>query len=173
MDQLSAAAFALSLFGGINDLLTKKIPNWITFPSMALGLAAQAWVLGGAGLLDGGLGLLLGFALFFPMHAFGYMGAGDVKLLMAVGAWLGWRACFQVALLAVLIGASYALAEIIWRGRLLAVVKNTYQFLRALFFPGLVPEPLKVDEKRKFAFGICITLAVAALIAFRQSGVLS
>lgn len=170
MDQLSSAAFALALLGGVHDLLTKKIPNWLTFTGMALGLIAQFWLLGLPGALDGFLGLALGFALYFPIYAFGHMGAGDVKLLMVVGAWIGWRGCFHVAVGAVVIGAVYALAEIIYRGRLLAVVKNTYSFLRALLLPGLVAEKLKVDEGRKFAFGICIAGAVAALVYLRHSG---
>lgn len=170
MEQLSSAAFALALVGGVHDLLTKKIPNWITFTGAALGLIAQFWLLGLPGLLDGFLGLGLGFALYFPIYAFGYMGAGDVKLLMAVGAWLGWHGCFQVAAGAVVIGAIFALGEIIYRGRFIAVVKNTFSFLRAIFLPGLVPEKLKVDHGRKFAFGICIAGAVAALIFLRHSG---
>lgn len=161
---LSSAAFAVSLLGGVHDLLTRRIPNWLTFPAAALGLAAQAWLAGWAGLLDGTLGFLLGFALFFPIYLFGHMGAGDVKLQMAVGAWLGWWLALHVAVGAVLIGAAYALVEIIFRGRLVAVIRNTYSFLRALLVPGLEVEKLKVDEKRKFAFGICIAGAVAGVI---------
>jgi prepilin peptidase CpaA len=170
MEQLSAAAFAVSLLGGVHDLLTRRIPNWLTFPAMLIGVGAQAWVFGWAGALDGTLGLLLGFALYFPIYAFGYMGAGDVKLLMAVGAWLGWSGCFYVAVGAVLIGAAYALVEVAYRGRLLAVAVNIFKFLRALLLPGLVPEKLRLDESRKFAFGICLALAVAGVIFLRHSG---
>jgi prepilin peptidase CpaA len=170
MEQLSAAAFAVSLLGGVNDLLTRKIPNWLTFTAMAVGLAAQAWLMGTPGLLDGALGLGLGFALFFPVYALGYMGAGDVKLLMAVGAWVGWSDCLKIAVGSIVIGAAYALIEITLRGRLPAVIRSTYSFLRALLVPGLVAEKLKLDENRKFAFGICVALAVAGLIMLRHQG---
>lgn len=161
---LSSAAFAISLLGGVHDLLTRRIPNWLTFPAVALGLGAQAWVAGWGGLLDGFLGVLLGFALFFPIYALGHMGAGDVKLQMAVGAWLGWWLGLHVAVGAVALGAAYALVEVVFRGRLFAVIRNGWQFLRSLLVPGLVVEKLKVDEKRKFAFGICIAGAVAGVI---------
>ena len=173
MEQLSAVAFAVSLVGGVHDLLTRKIPNWLTFPALLAGVAANFWWFGWAGGADALLGALLGFALFFPVHFLGYMGAGDVKLLMAVGAWVGWRACWQVAVLAVLFGAAYALVEIIYRGRLLVVVRNAYSFLRALFVPGLELEPLKLDKNRHFAFGICLTLGVAGVIYLRHTGRLS
>lgn len=170
MEQLSAAAFAISLVGGVHDLFTRRIPNWLTFPALLLGIAAQFYFNGLAGGGDAVLGALLGFGLFFPIHLFGYMGAGDVKLLMAIGAWVGWKECWQVAVLAVIIGASYALVEIVYRGRLKAVVLSTYSFLRALFLPGLVAEPLKLDKTRHFAFGICLSLAVGGVIYLRHSG---
>lgn len=167
---LSSAAFAISVFGGVHDLLTRRIPNWLTFPALLMGIAAQLWLAGWVGALDGVLGFLLGFALFFPIYLLGHMGAGDVKLQMAVGAWLGWRMALHVAVGAVVIGAAYALVEVIFRGRLIAVARNGYSFLRSLLVPGLVVEKLKVDEKRKFAFGICIAGSVAAVVFLRHTG---
>ncbi len=170
MEKLSLAVFAIRIFGGIHDLLTRKIPNWFTFSAMALGLFAQLWLLGLPGLLDSVLGIGCGFVLLFPVFALGYMGAGDVKLLMAVGAWVGWQQCFQVALLAVGCGALYAFFEILYRGRARAVAVRTYSFLRSLFVPGLVIEKLRLDENRKFAFGICIAIGVAGVTFLRQQG---
>lgn len=170
MEQLGAAAFAFSLYGGVHDLLTRRIPNWLTFTGMLAGLIAQAWFFGLPGAADSALGILLGFALFFPIYAFGYMGAGDVKLLMAAGAFTGWNGCLHIAVISIVLGAAYALVEISYRGRLIAVVKNTYFFLRSVLVPGLVVEKLKVDENRKFAFGICIAGGVAIWIYLRHSG---
>jgi prepilin peptidase CpaA len=170
MEQLSSAAFAISLFGGMHDLLTRRIPNWLTLPAIGIGLAAQLWAASWSGLLDGSLGILLGFALFFPIYALGHMGAGDVKLQMAVGAWMGWWPGLCVAAGAVALGGIFALFEVLARGRLTAVFRNGYSFLRALLVPGLEVEPLRVDRSRRFAFGVCIAGAVAAVIYLRQSG---
>lgn len=170
---LTSAAFAISLFGGVYDLLTRRIPNWLTFPAILLGLGAQLWSGGGSALLGGFLGMLLGFALFFPIYALGQMGAGDVKLQMAMGAWLGWWLGLHVAVGAVLVGGVFALFEVLFRGRFLAVARNGYSFLRSLLVPGLVAERLKVDETRKFAFGACIAVAVAGVIALQHAGRLS
>lgn len=170
MEQLSSAAFAIGLLGGVHDLLTRRIPNWLTFPAMIAGLAAQLWFAGWAGLLSGVLGVAVGFALFFPIYASSYMGAGDVKLQMAVGAWMGWWLCLYVAFGAVMIGGAYALIEVIFRGRFTAVFRNGFSFLRALLVPGLVAEPLRVDKNRKFAFGVCIAAAVALVIFLQHEG---
>ncbi len=132
MEQLGAFAFACGLLGGVYDLLTKRIPNWITFGGAGLGFAMQIYYGGFPGALHSLLGMLVALLLFLPIYVFGYMGAGDVKLLMAVGAWLNGIHILYVAIGSILVGACYALGEIIWRGRLLAVVRNTYSFLRSV-----------------------------------------
>ena len=172
MEQLTfeSAAFAISLFGGFHDLLTRRIPNWLTFPAVGAGIIAQACAHGLSGALAGVLGAALGFGIFFPMFAAGYMGAGDVKLQMAVGAWLGWWLALHVAVGAILVGGLYALGEVIFRGRFPTVLRSGWSFLRSLVFPGLVAEKLKVDESRKFAFGACIAISLAAVIALDQAG---
>ncbi len=173
MDQLNNAAFVISVFGGMHDLLTKRIPNWLTFPAIGIGLLAQGWFAGWSGLFGGTLGVVLGFAFFFPIYCLGYMGAGDVKLQMAVGAWMGWWLGIHVAAGAILLGGFFAFFEVIFRGRLKAVFLNGYSFLRALLVRELAVGPLRVDPNRKFAFGICIAGAVAAVIYLQHSGRLS
>lgn len=164
MEKLSALALLITLVGGVHDLLTKRIPNWLTLPSIVIGIALQFYTSGFAGAMDALLAIGLAFILYFPIHAVGKMGAGDVKLLMAGGAFLGWKGTLFVAIVAILIGAFYALVEIAFRKRLWAVVSTTYSFMRSVMVPGLVVEKLKIDESRKFAFGICISLAVALWI---------
>jgi len=164
MEKLSAIAFLITLIGGVHDLLSKRIPNWLTLPSIVIGIALQIYNSGLAGGIDSILAVVLAFILYFPIHAVGKMGAGDVKLLMAGGAFLGWKGTLFVAAVAILIGAAYALLEITFRKRLWRVISSTYSFLRSVLVPGLVVEKLKIDEDRKFAFGICISLAVALWI---------
>lgn len=170
MEQLNAAAFFVGLFGGIFDLLTRRVPNWITFPAMAIGILAQLWLSGAPGAGQGLLGILVGFGVFFPVYALGYMGAGDVKLMMAVGAFGGPLFCWRTALASVVLGGAFAFFDILLRGRLVAVARNTYSFLRSVLVPGLVAEPLQLDKERKFTFGICIALGAAAVIYLQHSG---
>lgn len=137
---------------------------------MGLGICAQLFIFGFYGLGFSLLGIICGFSLYFPIYAFGYMGAGDVKLLMAVGAFVGWKLVIIVALISVLIGGVYAFIETTYRGRLYYVLKRTFYVLRALVLPGLVPEPLKIDETRKFAFGLCIAASLGVIGYMQVTG---
>jgi prepilin peptidase CpaA len=71
------------------DLRTRCIPNYLTLGTALAGLGFQFWVHGWQGLGQGFLGLGLGFALLLGFYLKGGMGAGDVKALAALGAWLG------------------------------------------------------------------------------------
>src|SRR5438132_4426338 len=71
-----------------------KVPNWLTFPLILsgwlLGLLHDIGLLSGVGGIGASLaGTALGFALLFPVYAIGGMGAGDVKMQMGFGAWIG------------------------------------------------------------------------------------
>src|SRR3954452_1277839 len=110
-----------------------KVPNWLTFPLVlsgwALGLCHDAGWLTGTG--SGGFaaslaGAGLGFALLFPVYAIGGMGAGDVKMQMGFGAWIGafyggsaglWIV-FWAFVVGALIGGVIALGMILVRGQL-------------------------------------------------------
>ena len=66
-----------------------RVPNWLTYPMVFSGLIYSAWAGGWAGFQDGFFGMLVGLACLLPLYAVGGMGAGDVKLLAGVGAWMG------------------------------------------------------------------------------------
>jgi prepilin peptidase CpaA len=90
------------------DGLKLKVPNWITFPMIISGWiysAAFSPYAGWEGLVYSLLGTLVGLALLMPAYAIGGMGAGDVKLLAGVGAWVwGTTTLYAFALTAVIGG---------------------------------------------------------------------
>ena len=69
-----------------------RVPNWLTYHFMVVGLAFWVYFGGVAGLLWSLEGLAVGLVALLPLYAIGGMGAGDVKLLAGVGAWIGTRA---------------------------------------------------------------------------------
>ena len=90
-----------------------------------LGLATSGWA--------------LGFVLFFPVFALGGMGAGDVKLLAAFGAWLGPWGVLWTALLAALAGGVMALAVSAARGYTRTAFRNLWNLLLSWFLGGVRP----------------------------------
>ena len=71
------------------DYAEKRVPNWLNAAIALTGFIVQGLFFGLAGLSDGALGLLVGFGLLIgPWLIYG-MGAGDVKLMAAIGVWFG------------------------------------------------------------------------------------
>ena len=91
--------FLLSIVMAVGDWRTRRIPNFLTFGGALAGVVFQTTVMGWNGLLQALTGMLLGLALLLLPYILGGMGAGDVKALAALGAWLGPRAIFSVFLL--------------------------------------------------------------------------
>src|SRR5438552_573810 len=109
-DALLVAALAHAVFA---DLRRRRISNRITYPAMLAGMVLNA-VLGGVpGLSDSALGLLAGLGLFLIPFALGAMGAGDVKLMAAIGAIKGPHFVLAVAVYASLAGGVLAVAYLI------------------------------------------------------------
>jgi prepilin peptidase CpaA len=90
------------------DGLKLKVPNWITFPMIVSGWIYSATLspyAGWEGLMYSLIGTVVGLALLLPAYAIGGMGAGDVKLLAGVGAWVwGTTTLYAFAVSAVIGG---------------------------------------------------------------------
>lgn len=91
------------------DIRFSRIPNWLTFPSMGVALAMHTWLNGIHGALFSLAGLGAGFGILLLFYIAGGIGAGDVKLMAAIGAMVGPHGVLSVALLSALAGGLYAL----------------------------------------------------------------
>src|SRR5215475_14343658 len=80
---------AVLIVAAVIDGRILKVPNWLTFPFLFVGLGYALGAGGGPQLWLSVQGAALGLALLLPLYAIGGMGAGDVKLFMGVGAWMG------------------------------------------------------------------------------------
>jgi prepilin peptidase CpaA len=92
-----------------------RVPNWLTFPLVLSGVVYSTWVGGWSGLGGSVLGTAVGLACLLPLYAVGGMGAGDVKLMGGVGAWLGWKVTFYAFCVSTIVGAVIAVAMIAYR----------------------------------------------------------
>lgn len=104
----SVAVIVLCATAVAIDLRTRRIPNVLTFGAALLALAFHGLAAGVQGALVSIVGWLIGAALFYPFFALGGMGAGDVKLLAAVGAWLGPAAALWTGIYGSIAGGALA-----------------------------------------------------------------
>ena len=97
------------------DGIQLKVPNWITFPFVLSGWAYCVSANGWQGLGASLLGTLVGLALLLPAYAIGGMGAGDVKLLAGVGAWVHSMDTFYAFCATTIVGAVLAVGMVVVR----------------------------------------------------------
>jgi prepilin peptidase CpaA len=97
------------------DLRSSRIPNWLTFSAMGFALVGHAWLGGFPGALFSLLGLGAGLGLFLMLYVTGSIGAGDVKLMAAVGALIGPYGALLSGLLAMIVGCLYALGAMCYQ----------------------------------------------------------
>lgn len=90
------------------DIRSRRIPNWLTFPAIIAGILYHFFTAGIQGGLLSMAGVLMGMAFFLPFYIKGGTGAGDVKLMGAVGAFLGPRGVFYAFLFTSMAGGVYA-----------------------------------------------------------------
>ena len=103
------------------DGIKLKVPNWITFPMIISGWIYSAWaaqVAGGTwygGLGVSLLGTVVGLGLLLPAYAIGGMGAGDVKLLAGVGAWMHGMVTAYAFVASAFVGAVLAIIMVLYK----------------------------------------------------------
>src|SRR5216683_3442577 len=105
---------AAVLLAALTDLKSFKIHNIVSIPLLFSGMAYHAMAHGWEAFAASLLGALFGFFVLMPLYIAGGMGAGDVKLLAAVGAWLGLPQTFYVFVASSLAAGIYALALMTW-----------------------------------------------------------
>jgi prepilin peptidase CpaA len=115
---VAAPVIVLVALAAQADVRTRTIPNVITFPALLLGIATHTLLAGREGLGSSLTGMALAGAVLLPGWLFRWMGAGDVKLMAAVGAWLAWPQALIAVLASLVMGGVISLVVAVRRGRL-------------------------------------------------------
>ena len=156
----------VAALAAVCDVRTGRIPNVLTFGAMAGGVLFSAIHAGWWGLLTSLLGGLVGLALFLPLFVLGGMGGGDVKLLAAVGTWLGPVGATRAALWASLAGGVLAVIVGISSGHLSAALRNLFALLSVwrTVGPSRIPE-LTLTESRAPRLAYAVAIGFGAIVA--------
>ena len=164
----SAAIFVLAAgltAATVIDLKSRRIPNTLTAAMAVTGVALAAAGLSGNTFAGSLAGLVLGLVLMLPGYMLGATGAGDVKLMAAVGAIVGPALVVSAFFCTAISGGVLATVVAIQRKRLAATLAQTGRLVTA---PGAAPQEIKAaTAASRFAYGPAIAIGsmMAVLIA--------
>ena len=158
------AVVGLVVLATVQDLRRRRISNALTFGAAAVALVLHGVTDGWPGVLLAVSGWGVGFALFFPLFVLGGMGAADVKLLAAVGAWLGPAGALWTGLYGAVAGGVLALFVSMARGYAGTALKNVGRVLRLWTVVGIQPVAgLTLADNAAVRLPYALPLAAGAL----------
>lgn len=164
---LLAIALAVSVVAAGTDVATRKIPNALTYGTALAALLGRFVLLGWRGAWLGLLGGLVGGAVFFLFYVVRAMGAGDVKLMTAIGCFAGPQKSLEILLATALAGGVLALGYAIVRGRLGSTLKNLVSVIGFHAMHGAKQHPtVNLDNQKSLRMPYGVAIATGVLYAF-------
>jgi prepilin peptidase CpaA len=162
-----SGAFAIAAAACWFDVRTRRIPNALTFTAAAVGLLAVTVIHGGQGTVASAAGLLAGLVVFFPLFVLRGLGGGDVKLMGALGAWLGTSMVFGVAFYTALAGGALALALMVRHRYGGQAIRNLWLLLMHWRVFGMRPlDSLTLDTSAGPKLPYALPIAAGLSLAF-------
>lgn len=164
------AVLVIAIAATLTDLRHRRIPNALTLAGALAGLIYWTSVSGGAGAWTSLQGWALGLALWLPFYALRGMGAGDVKLLACVGAWLGPLAVLQVGIYASVAGGVLALLVALRHRYLRTAVQNVSMLLTTWRVSGIRPiDTITLEGSRgpRLAYAVPVLAGVILAVYLR------
>lgn len=162
---VSVAVF--TLVAAVSDLRTRKIPNWMTVPMCVAGLIYQGCFFQWSGLGSGLLGFLAGFGILFVLWMIGSAGGGDVKLMGALGPWLGGLLTLKVLFVSVIFVTVGTFGIVIFGLLANGFRKTKEQYVKT----GVARENVDQRQKRRvMAFAVPVALAAWCMLAIQLFG---
>lgn len=149
------------------DLRSRRIPNWLCLTGLVLGFLLNLFLFGLGGLKVAGLGFALGFGIYLALYLIHAMGAGDVKLMGAVGSIVGPGNWFAIFVFSAVLGGIFGLLLLVAKGRLRRGLWNVTYILRELSnfrAPYLTHEELDVNSPKALRLPHGLTIAVGSVV---------
>ena len=164
------AAIATAVVASVFDLHSRRIPNLLTFGAAAAALTVASLTGGLPGAGASLTGWLVATVLWIPIYALGGMGAGDVKLLAAIGAWLGPATAVQVSLYSAIAGGAMAVVVAVARGVARQTVANVQLLIVHWQVAGFRPHAqltLATADSPRLAYAVPILAGTAVALWLR------
>jgi prepilin peptidase CpaA len=160
-------ALFLAVVAAIIDVQQHRIPNRLTYPGIICGFALRGLLFGLKGLATAATGCLLAGGIMFLFYVVRAMGAGDVKLMAALGAFVGPHDVVGVLLATAIFGGVLGIAYAVYRRRIGTTLRNVGSVLRFHAWAGLQAHPeLNLDNPSALRMPYGLAIALGTLYTF-------
>lgn len=164
---IQAALVALVLTAAGYDFRFRRIPNWLVVTGLCAGLALNTMISGWAGLRLAAVGFAGGFGVYFFFYMLRAMGAGDVKLMGAVGSLVGWDLWLRVFLASAIAGGVAGVVMIVVKRRVRRTLWNIGFILSEFLHfraPYLTRDELDVKSEAAVTLPHGVAIAAGTLV---------
>lgn len=159
--------------GGIYDLRTRRIPNWLTFPAMAFGFLVHGLLDGMHGISSAAMGGAVVLAVMLLVVLMRGMGMGDLKLMLATGIFAGIERCLWVVFFTVIINGVIAVVVALRKKYLKRAAMSSLRILGHGVVRPLTPHPvLNLDNPDIYRFPFGVAVALGCIATLIRSGVI-
>jgi len=159
----------------IIDYKYKRIPNYVTYPSILFGISYHFYTSGLDGLLFSLFGIIAGIGLLIIPYFLDKIGAGDAKLLGAIGSFIGAKSVFISFLYTAVAGGLYALL-------IMFLYKNKYNgYFKNFYYSGVnfvvtgkfysFEDREDISQRPKLCYGLAIAAGTGIFIIFEVAGI--
>lgn len=171
------AVVAFTLFAAIWDFRTKKLPNWLTVPgffaAVVFHLVTRMWADGWWGAVEAlkfcGGGFAVGFGILLVLWLIGGGGAGDVKLMGALGAWLGAWLTLYVFIVSTAIILVASVLVLSWQMIARGIGYTKSRFLTPIDTRASDEEKRRLKSRRRLMpYGVPVALATWVVLVLHQ-----
>jgi prepilin peptidase CpaA len=160
--------------GVLTDIRESRIPNLLTLPCALIGITLHTLFAGMEGFLFSIIGCAAGIGLLLLPYLMSGMGAGDVKLMGAVGAFLGAKATLEAFILIALAGGVYSLAIIlIRRDAFKGFFSEKLMVLHSMVLLG-ESAPIQFEnssQKPRLRYGVAIAFGTITYLMLQSFGI--
>jgi prepilin peptidase CpaA len=169
---VQAVLIVIVVTAGIYDLRYRRIPNWLVLAGLVVGFGLNAFLFELAGFANSAKGMGLALLIYFPLYLLRAMGAGDAKLMAAVGSIVGWGNWLAVFVLTAVIGGVMGLIVLLFAGRVRKTFWNIGWILsEVLHFRAPYHSSQELDVRSAKAMrmphGVAIALGSIAFLVAR------
>jgi prepilin peptidase CpaA len=160
-------ALALAVWAGWTDWRSRRIPNWLTVPAFFIGVGAHWMVAGGKGAVFSMSGAAIALFLLFPFVLLRALGAGDWKLMGALGAFLGAQVTFLVLFGTVLITGIMGVVQITRLRKWRETLANMWELILVFLSFGCRVHPkINLDNPGALSLPFGTAAAFSTLVCY-------